>query len=207
MLTLIKPALVVLLVAVPNNPNPWDEVKNDDGIRVFARDVPGSSIREVKVETVIYAPAERIWAVVNDQPHYVEFMPYVIEVKVLPEDAGPNARYEYHLIDPPLIDRRDYTLKATFEANPVEGRFRRSWSAANDKGPGLNGGVVRVSICEGYWQLERLNDSATRVTYWLYTDPGGAIPSWMANKANTTSVPNMIRAVRNRSLNPGWRRD
>ena len=207
MLTLVEAVLAVLVSVVPNNPNPWDEVKNSDGIRLLVRDVPGSNIREVKVETVMDAPAEAIWAVVTDQPHYVEFMPYVVEVKVLPIDAGPNARYEYHYINPPLVDRRDYTLKATFEVNAAEGKYRRTWSAANDKGPGIRDGVVRLSICDGYWQIERLTDKTARVTYWIYTDPGGAIPAWMANKANTTSLPKMIQAVRNRSLNPTWRRD
>jgi hypothetical protein len=207
MLTLVEAVLAVLLSVVPNNPNPWEEVKNSDGIRLLVRDVPGSNIREVKVETVMDVSAEAIWAVVNDQPHYVEFMPYVVEVKILPIDAGPNARYEYHYINPPLVDRRDYTLKATFEANAAEGKYRRSWSAANDKGPGVRDGVVRLSTCEGYWQIERLTDKTTRVTYWLYTDPGGAIPAWIANKANTTSLPKMIQAVRNRSLNPTRRRD
>ncbi|MHB8877950.1 MAG: START domain-containing protein [Myxococcaceae bacterium] len=201
------PILAVVLFAAPPNPNPWNEVKNDDGIRVLARDVQGSNIREVKAETVIEAPAETVWAVVNDQPHYTEFMPYLVEAEVFPADAGPNSRYEYQLIDPPVVSRRDYTLVATLAANPGEGKYRRSWTAANDKGPRPKDGVVRVSICEGYWQVERLTEKTARVTYWLYTDPGGAIPSWMANKANTTSVPNLIRAVRNRSLDPKWRRD
>ena len=204
---MLAQGLALLLLAVPDNPNAWTEVNNDDGIRVWARDVPGSNIREVKAESVIAAPAETVWAVVNDQPHYTEFMPYAKEVRVFSEDAGTNARYEYQLIDPPLVSRRDYTLQATFDANPAEGRYRRSWTAANDKGPKPRQDVVRVTVCEGYWQIERLTDKTARVTYWLYTDPGGSVPTWMANKANTTSVPNLMRAVRNRSLNPNWRRD
>lgn len=199
--------LAALLFAAPENPNAWNEVKNDEGTRVFARDVPGSNIREVKVEAVIAAPAERVWAVVTDQEHYVEFMPYVVEVQILGADAGPGSRYEHHLVDPPVVSRRDYTLKATLETNAAEGRYRRSWTVANENGPAPIDGVVRVKTADGYWQVERLTAESAKVTYWLYTDPGGSVPGWAANKANTTSVPNMIRAVRQRSLNPKWRRN
>jgi hypothetical protein len=199
--------LPTLAAAAPVNPNAWEEVKNSDGIRVIARDVPGSNIRELQAEAVVAATAETIWAVVSDVPHYTEFMPYVIETALVPGDAGPNGRYEYQLIDPPLVDKRDYTLKVVSEEKPAEGKYRRDWVPANDKGPGLKDSVVRVTICEGFWQVERLTDKTARVTYWLYTDPGGNIPAWMANKANTTSVPDLMRAVRSRSLNPKWRRD
>ena len=206
MLTLTKLLFAGLFFFAPDNPNPWDEVKNDDGIHVWARDVPGSNIREIKAETTVAVSAETVWAVVSDIEHYTEFMPYAIEARVVPGDAGPNARYEYQLIDPPVVDKRDYTLKVVSEVNPTDGKYRRYWTPANEKGPGLKDGVVRVKICEGYWQAERLTDRTARITYWLYTDPGGAIPAWMANKANTTSIPDLIRAVRNRSLNPKWRR-
>lgn len=197
---------LVCILLLANNPNPWDEVQNDDGIRLLLREVPESSLREVKAVTVIAVPAANIWAVVNDQAHYAEFMPHVVAVEIL-GDAGARARYEYHVIDPPIVDRRDYTLRVTLDANPAAGLYRRSWSCTRDEGPPPRDGVVRVSVCRGYWLIERLSDDTARVTYWLHTDPGGSIPSWMVNRANTTSIPNMIRAVRNRSLDPGWRRD
>ena len=47
------------------------------------------------------------------------------------------------------------------------------------------------------WKLEsRDNGTQTFVTYYLFTDPGGAIPGWVANRANTTAVPNVLLAVR-----------
>ncbi|MBI5507572.1 MAG: cyclase [Deltaproteobacteria bacterium] len=206
MLTLVSIISAMLFAGVADNKAPWEEIKNDDGIRVWVREVAGSSIREVKAETQVYAAADKVWAVVRDVPHYAEFMPYVLQAKVV-GDAGANARYEYQLIDPPLVDRRDYTLKATDQEDPATGVYRREWVPANDKGPPLVDGVVRVQICDGYWLIERQGDKQTKVTYWLYTDPGGKIPAWIANKANTTSVPDLIRAVRNRSQNPAWRRD
>jgi len=42
----------------------------------------------------------------------------------------------------------------------------------------------------------------TRATYALFTDPGGSIPSFIANKANTTALPDLFAAVRKLSAAP-----
>ena len=50
-------------------------------------------------------------------------------------------------------------------------------------------------------------DGRTHLTYWLYTDPGGSIPNWIANKANTISLPDVMRAIAKRAEDPTWKDD
>ncbi len=45
-------------------------------------------------------------------------------------------------------------------------------------------------------------DGATRVTYFIHTDPGGVLPAFAVNFANTVAVPLVIEKVRAR-LAPG----
>jgi hypothetical protein len=59
---------------------------------------------------------------------------------------------------------------------------------------------------KGNWTIEKLTDTQTRITYYLYTDPGGSIPNWIANKANKQSVPDLLDAVRKRAANPAYKR-
>lgn len=198
---------LTLLFAVSlaaDNPNPWELVDDDDGIKVWARAVPGSEIREVKAIGQIAAPAKRVWDTICDVDRYTIFMPYVEKTKVLGKhDKG---HYEYQRVNPPFVDRRDYTLKITLEVDEAKGRYRRSWMPANDKGPAERKDSVRVKVNEGYWLITAVGPSTAETTYYLYTDPGGSIPNWLINKGNTTSVPDLLRAVRNRSINPKWRR-
>ncbi|MEE8409458.1 MAG: SRPBCC family protein [Myxococcota bacterium] len=193
-------------MAAKPNPLPWEKIDTSDGIDVWAREVPGSNVREVKAEAIINLPAETVWAVLYDVKKYSEFMPYLIKGYVL-GPAGPNAQYEYQLIDPPIVDKRDYTLKVTVHQDHEKGLYTRTWVPANDKGPKAVSDVVRVTICEGAWTVEKLGSRSTRLEYRLYTDPGGSIPSWIADKANTTSVPDLLNAVRQRSFNPKWKKD
>ena len=56
---------------------------------------------------------------------------------------------------------------------------------------------VRVEINEGSWLFEPLDSGKrTRVTYQLLTDPGGSVTAWVANQANKTAVPDVMRALR-----------
>ncbi|MCK5688912.1 cyclase [Myxococcota bacterium] len=184
------------------NPNPWEEVQNDEGITVWTRDVPKSNIREVKATAIVNLPLKKIAGVILDVPHYTEFMPYVEKAKIMSKGSG-TVEYQYQLIDPPFVDERDYTLKTQTEDKGKS--WRHYWTQANSKGPAKNEDVVRVEICDGEWTLIEEGPSKTKLTYWLYTDPGGSIPSWIANKANKTSVPALLDAVRNRAANPKWK--
>jgi len=56
-------------------------------------------------------------------------------------------------------------------------------------------GVVRINVNDGFWKLEP-SDGKTHATYYLYTDPGGAVPKFVANFANRTAVPNVFKAIR-----------
>lgn len=196
---------LVFLALLVSDRAPWELVNEDDSISVWARQVEDSKIRELKATTLIPAPIQRVWDVVMQSAAYTEFMPYVEEIKNMgtSDDGG---YYEYQRIDPPIVDRRDFTYKVTWQKDEAQGIFIKKWEAANNRGPELRGDAVRVTTLRGSFTLEKLDPSITRLTYWLYTDPGGSIPSWVANKANTTSLPDVMRAVRNRSVHPAWKR-
>ena len=200
---LIPVATCFALILGTGAAHPWELVDDDDGVKVWARPVADSEVREVKAETIVDAPAARIWETVCDVEHYAVFMPYIEKVRVV----GKHDRgiYVYQRINPPFVDRRDYTVKVTYEADATAGRYKRSWEPANDKGPPPREDSVRLVINEGHWQITAKGPTRSAVVYYLHTDPGGSIPNWLANKGNKTSVPNVVNAVRNRSIDPKWR--
>jgi hypothetical protein len=199
-------AIAFAMLVAPPNPNPWELAKDSAEIKVWARDVPGSAVREVRAEAVIQSSAARIYEVLCDVEHFVEFMPYLVEAKKLGPAPG-GGQYEYERLDPPIVDMRDYTLHITETIDAEHGLYVRSWTSANDKGPAARQDAVRVLINEGSWTVEKVTDASANVTYYLHTDPGGAIPAWLTNRANTKSIPDLFSAVRNRAKDPSWKRD
>lgn len=203
---------VLLGIAAPNaaaeEGRPWELVnETDDHITVYNREVPGGAgVAEVKAELIINEPLDRVWKAVTDSGHFVEYMPYIEETREMGR-APDGGIYVYHRIDPPLVSRREYTLKLWSEIDEAKGVWIWRWSLADDRGPPPREGCVHLSVSDGYWRLEKLGSRSTLVVYWVYSDPGGSIPLWIANKANTVSLPDVMRAARNRAANPTWRRD
>ncbi len=195
--------LTALLAALPENPNPWQDKGTTKGTAVYVRDVPDSKVREVKAVAVIPAPIERVAATIADAVHYPEFMSYTEEVQIL-ETISPNEFIIYQRIAPPIVDERDYVYHFVIKKESPE-KIILSWTPVNDRGPAPKKKVVRLTVNYGSWTLEAQGKNATKVTYWLYTNPGGSIPAWATNKANTTSLPDVLKSVRERTLNPNWK--
>ena len=60
--------------------------------------------------------------------------------------------------------------------------------------------VIRLKVNTGSWTMEPIDGGKrTLATYQLLTDPGGSIPTFIANKANTKALPELFSRVRKRA--------
>jgi hypothetical protein len=82
--------------------------------------------------------------------------------------------------------------------------YTSHWSPANELGPPEKKGVVRVKICEGKWLLEPDGANKTHATYFIYTDTGGFIPSFIANRVSLTGITKLFAAVRKQVKDPRY---
>ncbi len=83
----------------------------------------------------------------------------------------------------------------------ANGTYKVSWTTAPpekaDAQVPEKKDVVRVRINDGYWLLESAEDGKkTNATYYLYTSPGGAVPTFIVNAANGTAVPDVFKAIK-----------
>jgi hypothetical protein len=195
----LLPALSLLvLLAGPGEPA-WRQVARDDGILVMARTPEGGAVSEVKATALVDAPPHEVWRVIRDYPNYTKTMPFTEESRVLASEQEGKVVIFYCLVNAPLVDKRDFIIRIRDESDWKEGQgfLKATWSVATEGVPPAREGVVRVKLNNGYWLLEpREEGKKTFVTYYLYTDPGGALPKWIADRANKTSVPDVLRAVR-----------
>lgn len=200
------PALACLGSASALEDEGWTLVANDDGIEVYARSLPHSPVREVRATTEIPATPDRVFAVLLDSDRFVEFMPYIEEVRTVARDNS-STWYLYQRISPPLVSDRDYTLRHQRIEDPQQGRYELRWEAANERGPKTRDRVVRVEICTGSYVVAGIDGGArSQLTYQLHTDPGGMLPKWLADRANVESVPALLRAISRRVADPNYHR-
>jgi hypothetical protein len=177
----------------------WTEAYRSGELVIFTKDVEKG--RRIVAIAEVDARPEVVFNVVNDFDHYPEFMPYVIESRVLSRN-GDSEVVAYNRIAPPFVAERDYPLKfrMTRGTSANGGVFRSEWTASPEAEPEVKG-VVRIRLNDGSWVAEPISGGTrTRLTYTLLTNPGGLIPDFVANMSNTVAIPKLFKAVMKRSV-------
>jgi len=210
------PAIVLLLVEVAafclasgtapfSMSDGWTLSSESSGIALYSRVRPGSSLKEFKAVGEIDAPAHAVHNVIDDIEAYPSFMPFTAECRLIKREA--DSMIIYQRLSPKICCARDYTLRIreTSSAGPNGVVYLNRWELANEFGPAEKKGVVRVKVCEGGWLLEPEDATKTRATYTVYTDPGGAIPAFVANRASQIAIGRLFVAVRKQVKDPKYR--
>jgi hypothetical protein len=178
----------------------WNhENDSNDGIAVYSRQTEGSRVREIMAESRIEAPVDEILKVISDYGKYTEFMPYVEKCEVLAARNGETIVFQQLEFMPPISDRF-YTIVLKQKPDPErEGGVQVLWHLATAAMLQKTGKGLGIPVNRGGWRLLPENQgTSTKIYYYLLTDPGGSIPGWVSNIANTSAVPKIIRAVRDR---------
>ncbi len=182
----------------------WTEESSASGLVIYSRARNGSALREFKGVGVIDAMPQLVFAVLDDSEGYPSFMPYTSECRVLKREK--DSVLAYQRLELPFVSDRDYTLRSRNDLwiGPEGTIYRIRWAPANDLGPAVRPGVLRVKVCEGGWLLEPHGFGSTRATYSIFTDSGGALPPFVANNASRVAIRKLFEAVRKQVRDPRY---
>ena len=177
---------------------PWKHVTTTDGVKVYERSVPGVAAREAKAIATVNASVCAVLAVITDLEHYKDFMPYTSVSKVTYREGAST--HFFTVLALPVVGDRYYTIKLTQHPPEKPGQPHRvTWTLAKEHlGKPKGKGLVAVPFNDGYWELKPVGKDRAQVTYYVWTDPGGSLPKFLANLAQRQSVPQVITAVRDR---------
>ena len=194
-----------VFAAVDSSDEGWKlAAVRENNVAIYSRPRPGSPLKEFKAVGAIDAPTYAVCAVIDDFQNYPKFMPFMTETRLIKRDG--DSMVGYQRLSPKICADRDYTLRVWKRSWPAsDGRvFMSQWSPANDLGPPETKGVVRVKVCEGKWLFEPEGTTKTRATYYIYTDSGGTLPSFIANHVNLTGISRLFAAVRKQVKDPKY---
>ena len=105
-----------------------------------------------------------------------------------------DERVTYDQITPPLVSNRDYVVRVK-RATDDKGVCRTLFGAATDVDKPSPAGWVRIKKLYGSTVVEPLPDGKSRVTYTVFSDPGGAIPPFMVEGSRRTLAINWMRLI------------
>lgn len=190
-------ATPILAIDAPSPGKDWQEANRTDHFVIFTQDDPTTGTRKLTTYMDIPAQPEVVFKVVTDFANYTQFMPYIKECKVLDQKSDDSLTC-YQLISPPLVSERDYIIQVNLTRGPANNGIWKSEWTAKPKAQPERSGIVRIKLNTGSWTLAP-NKQGTRVTYFLHTSPGGSIPAFIANKSNTVAIPDLFKAIKQRS--------
>lgn len=176
-------------------PEGWIFVRDDEGIVVHRRPIAGSSLDELRGVGTIEAPLAAVLGVIQDREHGSEWMYRCVESTTLArEPDGSYVVYNRTRVPWPLDDR-DAVVRGQRTIEPTQVRI--TFAGVEHPARPPIAGVVRIPLVRGHWALAPIEQGrATRVEYQVQTDPGGALPKWMANTFSSDLPYETIRGLR-----------
>ena len=163
----------------------WEDIFNEDGIKVSQKSIEGSSIISFKAEMVAEKNIHELFTVLYDPDHKEDFLENVIEfrtLKVLNDYEGIS--YVKVANNLPFIDDRDVILHSKITLKPNLKQIYVPTKNSDLKLVPKQKGTVRIPKLRSSWLFEALSQTKTRVTYQNEVDPGGFIPKWLVNLAS-----------------------
>lgn len=181
-------ALSATLLAIED----WETRVDENGVIVQTRDVAGSDFQAFRGLTELAVAPEAVLARLQDFPAYTEWFPDTIEARPIILEDGQTANYVRTDAPWPVKDRDAiYTQSILREPGLVRVDIGVAPKALADVE-----GVVRVQAAQGSWTLRTRADGGTSVAWEFHLEPGGAVPSRLANKRVVETPRKALMALR-----------
>ena len=187
--------LSVLLAGVAHAED-WKVAKDEDGIKVSLSEVPGSQYKAYQGVTLINAPVAKISALQEDVAGACAWIHECKTQKMLKHEGDKSWTYT-QFNTPWPVTPRDSVLLVTSTTAP-DGTLTRTLEGTPTYLPDEKG-FVRVAQVKGFWKLVPKGANQTEVTYQVHTEPGGSVPSWLANKFVVDAPFNTLKALKERA--------
>lgn len=172
--------LLVLFSCVVQSEEEWTLKKEENGIKVFTKQIEDSNFNAFRAETVVDATLSTLMAVHADVEYVNEWLKDCSESKLLTE-FDPNGYAVYFKTDSPWpVKDRDYTLRYKIEQDPKDYTLTIHFTAEVGLMPESDD-CVRITVLDGFWEMKPLAAGGVNVIYQVSTDPGGGVPAWLAN--------------------------
>jgi len=173
----------------------WESAKDEEGIRVYTREVDGWDVEEFKVITIMKVKRYIIFETLMNVAAYTTWYPDIVHAEVC-KTVSEKEFYWYSQIDLPWpTEDRDSECHVIVTHNKEEKTSLISLTAC-EKYKSRQDGYTRMTKGKGFWKLTSREDGSTTVHYQYLSDPGGSIPDWITNMFIVDNPFNTVKALK-----------
>ncbi len=182
----------------------WQMVKEEDGIKVFLRDVEGSEYKEYRGEGIVNAELNSLMALMDDTQACVDWMLNCKNPKLI-HKVNMIERYVYQVNNLPwpvtdrdmvvhtLISQEPSTRAVTVKLQSV--RAEDLSSEIQQHIPSADK-YVRVNKLKGFWKFIPLDENRTKAIYQMHVELGGILTPAIVNVGVIKSPIKTIEKMR-----------
>jgi len=159
----------------------WTEIRHENNIAVYSKDVPNSSVVAFRGVGVVDAPILRVASILRDGKRTTEWMDSVVEASEI-ELVGPTEAVVYTKVKTPFpLSNRDFVTRVKASVDKVQKKYVIQMEATTHaKAPETS--AVRGKILNSTFELISIeNGTKTKVITEIHADPKGAVPKWVVN--------------------------
>jgi len=177
----------------------WNFVKEQDGIKIYTRNEPHSSLKSYKGEAVFHASMDKVYLLLGSAKNFDWWDKGFTTIKVLKHEDQKFIEY-YFIYDMPWpVTDRDLVVESTIKMDTASGIYTVS-SRPILKAVPENPDLVRITSYWQKWTVQPMEKGNIHVTLEGSVDPGGNIPAWVYNMLVTDMPLKTIRSLRDRAL-------
>lgn len=177
-------AAVIISVCVFSPVHSWELSQDEQGIKIYTQEFPGSSIREFRAEMTVKSSLASLIASLDDVASYKDWQFNCQGARILRE-VNPVERYTYVTNGAPWpVGNRDMVIHSVLKQDPRSGIV----TIYLENVPGYlppQPDFVRINQLTGIWQFIPKGGGLVTVIYQLHVDPGGSVPSTFINSSLT----------------------
>tara|TARA_B100000809_G_scaffold57976_1_gene54212 strand:- start:4768 stop:5406 length:639 start_codon:yes stop_codon:yes gene_type:complete len=157
----------------------WSLNRDTNGIKVYSKEIEGYNFKSFKAITTINGSVHDFVFTLADIANFPKWGHQIKSAKIL-ERSGDTLQIYYSIAKAPFPYKdRDGIYLNRFKWNSdakilmVEIEILSDYLDENEK-------YIRVKGY-GYWKIVVVSENSMEVTFSMQIDPGGSIPSWLAN--------------------------
>ena len=183
--------------------NSWELRKDDDGVKVFTREVNGSDYLAYRGETVVEGNVPALVSILYDTenaPSWVQDCTLGFTL----EEISFNENYVFELYGLPFpLSDRMLIIHSTLKWNDKHARITSV--EANDFCKARKDercrrvqevDAVVVTRSRGYYDLQYIDENRTKVVWQQHVESGGSLPTWLVNSSVIDIPFNSLQKLR-----------
>jgi hypothetical protein len=211
-------ALTVASVASADSPArapQWEQFDQEDGIRMYRRDVPGSDVVALRGDGFVAAPITRVASVFLDRKRSTEWIDRLAKAKVIRRISDTEQVEWDHIKTPTPLKDRDFVVKTRITTDPAKKQVIFTYQSVTDPLAPETSDYVRGTFHNGKFELTmgtRKNadgtvTKGTIVSAEVEVDPRGSVPKFIVNMVQKSWPYQTLTSLRKQVAKPDIKED